>query len=83
MASAVQDDLGHGLHALATFAAGFVIGGLGQALQIARGVQGVGQTEGTGGVGGQADAAQGLVGGLAAQLLEAGGHQLGLAVTLG
>ncbi len=38
MADAVQDDLGHGAHAVVAFAAGFIIDGLGQAVGIIGGV---------------------------------------------
>ncbi|MNI36536.1 hypothetical protein D3C73_905900 [compost metagenome] len=86
MAGAVQHHLGHGLHAVAAFAAGFIINGLGQAIEVARLVQGAVEAEGTsGGNPGragalQAGAAQAV---LALKLLQAGGQQFGLAVALG
>ncbi len=46
MAGAVEHDLGHGLHAVAAFATGFVIDGLGQAFEITRFVEGVAEAEG-------------------------------------
>ena len=81
---AVEDHLGHRPHALAALAAGLVVGGLGQAFQIARGVQGAAEAERLGRQrAGQADPAQAASARGAAQLFEAGGEQLRLTVALG
>ena len=77
VAGAVENHLGHGAHTVRAFAAGLVIGGLGQALQIARGVQGAAEAEGLGrDRAGQADLAQGGSVRLGAQLFEAIGLSL-------
>ncbi len=83
MADAVQDHLSHGLHAVAALAACFVIDSLGQAIQIAAGVQGVAHLEGAGaGRGGDVHLTQAVVG-RRAELFEAGGQQFSLPVALG
>ena len=85
MTNAVQDHLGHGAHAVTAFATGFVIGGLGEAIEIARGFQRAGEAEGLGGDGrrqiGLAQAFDALRA-EAAQLFEAGGQEFGLTVAL-
>ena len=83
VADAVQDHLGHGLHAVAAFAAGFVIDDLGQAIEIAAGVQGVGHAERPGADRrGQIGATQ-VRSAVVVQLVEAGGQEFRLAVALG
>ncbi len=81
MAGAVQDHLGHRALAVAALPPGFVIHGLGQALEVAAGVQGVGQAEGRGGgvQAAQFRPAQGGAG--AGQGVQAGGDQFRLTVS--
>ena len=81
MAAAVQDHLGHGLHAGAAFATRFVIDGLGQAFEVAGLIERAAEPERLhGGAGVQADAAQAGV--ALAQLFEPGRKQLGLTIAL-
>ena len=82
MAGAVQHDLGHGAHSVGPFAARLVVGRLGQALQVAAVIEGVAEVEGARGVR-QAGASQTGIHTLRTKLLQAGGQQFGLAVTLG
>ncbi|MNR11848.1 hypothetical protein D3C85_1281670 [compost metagenome] len=78
MTGAVQNHLGHGLHAVRAFAARFIVGGLGQAIEIARLIQSAAHAEGSGGGIGQVGATQAVMG-----LFQAGGQQFRLAVALG
>ena len=80
---AVQNHLGHGLHAVGPFAARFVIDGLRQAIQIAAGVQRVVHAEGAGGVGRRQAGATKIGTVRRAKLFKTGGQQFGLAVALG
>jgi len=84
MAHPVQHDLCHRPHAVPAFAAGFVIGGLGQAIEISRRIERAGQTEGHGrDRAGQTNPAQAGVCLPNPQLFQTGGHELGLSVALG
>ncbi|MNJ59746.1 hypothetical protein D3C77_554440 [compost metagenome] len=81
MTHPVQHHLGHGAHAVAAFAARLIVGGLGQAFEVAGLVQRAVEAKGAGGRHlGQTIAAQAV---LALKLVEAGGQQLRLAVALG